>query len=62
MSLLARIRAAECAVHDCHEPRVSGAVVCARHLNDLWGHRLIRVADGTYIESHLTARELRDAA
>jgi hypothetical protein len=57
MTLTERIRAAECAVHDCHEPRAAGAVVCTRHLNDLWCHRLLRVADGTYIESHLTARD-----
>lgn len=56
MTLSERIHANECAVKDCHEPRLPDAVVCRQHLNDLWAHRLIRVGP-EYVESRLSARD-----
>lgn len=53
MTLLERYRANECAHVDCHEARTPSSALCPRHLNDLFGNRLDRNPDGTYIPRRL---------
>lgn len=38
-----------CAVRTCTEDRSPDALVCGRHLTELWGNRLDRQDDGTFV-------------
>ncbi len=51
MTLLERIHAAEsCKVKDCQRARLTDAVVCREHLNDLWANKLDQTPSGEYVE------------
>lgn len=50
MTLLERIEANRCVVADCARAKLPDAIVCASCLNLLWGNKLVRLADGSFIE------------
>jgi len=50
MTLLERIEANRCVVAECDRAKLPDTVTCREHLNDLWANRLLRLADGSYIE------------
>ena len=56
--LLARVVANRCAVRGCERERTPDSIVCRADLNDLWGGRLDRQPDGSYVRRRvLPARD-----
>lgn len=50
MTLTERIQAHTCAVVACKEARVTGSLVCAEHLNEMFANRLDRTPEGTFVQ------------